>query len=192
MSREAEREGVMDPFSEGGALEALVEQLEEDGVFDKADRANQARLETNPEWSRREWTHVHSIMEAWAYGVLSSDSWHHGYRLVENFEVVFNHVSKRLQEKFANKVVVEISLVEIRQWLGEWARECPGYLAWNERGGSGIVSRYTPTPSVPEFIDLSVPPHNAAIWVRDQRRHERAFDRRFPLDTPSPGDRDSD
>ncbi len=174
-------EGI-DPFGEEDALEALVDQLDQGGIFDEADRHTQARLETDPEWSRREWTHIHGIMEAWAYGVLSGDSWHYGYRLVENFEIVFNHVSNRLQEKFTDVgEVVEISLVEVRQWLGEWANEVPEYLAWNERGGSGIVSRYTPTPSKPQFIDLNVPPHNAAIWLRDQRRHERAFDRRFPL-----------
>ncbi len=166
-------------FDEKSCIEALVEELEESGALDEADRKNQARLETNPEWSRQEWTHLSTIMEAWAYGVLSGDSWFHGYRLVENFEVVFNHVSERLQQKFPDKVVVEISLVEIRQWLDEWAMKCPEYLAWNERGGNGIVNRYTPTPSTPEFIDLSVPPHNAAVWVRDCRRHDAAFERRY-------------
>ena len=182
---------MSDPFSEQGALESLVESLEDDGIFDEATRVNQASLETNPEWSRHGWTHLATIMEAWAYGVLSSDPWHHGFRLVENFETVFNHVSQRLQEHFAapenqERVsqfgeVVEISLVEVKQWLGEWARECPEYVAWNERGGSGISHRYSETLDVPQFIDLGVPSHNAALFLRERRRHDKAFDRRFPL-----------
>lgn len=182
---------TQDPFGEESALESLVESLEEDGIFDEADCVNQADLETNPEWSRREWTHLATIMEAWAYGVLSSDPWHKGFRLVENFETVFNHVSTRLQEHFAAPehqeavsqlaVVVQISLVELKQWLGEWAAECPEYLAWNERGGSGITHRYAETPDLPQFIDLDVPSHNAALFLRERRRHDKAFDRRFPL-----------
>lgn len=182
---------MSDPFGEEAALESLVDSLEEAGVFDEATRVNQASLETNTEWSRREWTHLATIMEAWAYGVLSSDPWHTGFRLVENFEVVFNHVSARLQEHFAatenqERVsgfaeVVEISLVEVKQWLGEWAAERPEYLAWNERGGSGIVHRYSQTPNAPQFISLEVPSHNAALFLRERRRHDKAFDRRFPL-----------
>jgi hypothetical protein len=182
---------VNDPFGEDAALESLVDSLEESGVFDEATRVNQAGLETNPEWSRHEWTHLATIMEAWAYGVLSSDPWHRGFQLVENFEVVFNHVSARLQSHFAapenqERVsgfaeVVEISLVEVKQWLGQWAAECPEFLAWNERGGSGISHRYSQTPDVPQFIDLDVPSHNAALFLRERRRHEKAFDRRHPL-----------
>lgn len=178
---------MKDPFSEKSALESLVDELEESGVFDDATRVNQAELETNTEWTRREYTHVHSLMEAWAYGVLCGDSWFHGYRLVEHFDIVFNHISQRVQEKFGKEIVPQVSLIEIRQWLGEWAKECPEYLAWNERGGSGVVSRYTPTPSEAEFIDLDVPPHQAAIFLRDGRRHEKAFERRHRDEPIVPG-----
>lgn len=177
-----------DPFSEKSVLESLVEQLNEDGILDEVDREHQASLEANPEWTRREFTHLHTIMEAWTCGVVSSDGWYKGYGLTENFQRVFNHVSLCLQEKFADEVV-RISLVEVRQWLREWAEECPEFMAWNERGGSSVVSRYTEAPLRRQFIDLSVPSHNAALWIRDQRRLSRAFERRIAQrDTPSPGD----
>jgi hypothetical protein len=170
-------------FDEEGAIDALLAELQESGAFDKADRQQQADLETDTEWTRRDWTHLGTLLQAWAHGILSADAFYRGYRLPENFAAVFDHVSQQLQEKFPGEVVVQISLAEVRQWFKQWAMQSAAFRAWNERGGAGPgtiawTSRYSPTPDHAEFIDLDVPSHNAAIWLRDRRRLDAAFDRR--------------
>ena len=160
-------------------IKDLIEDMEMNGVFDDLDRSNRADLETCSEWYRKEYTHLHTILEAWAYGIISSDAYYREYHLPDGFDAVFNHISKRLTEKFPKEVVVEVSLCEILQWLREWAMECPEFILWNDLPGKPYVTRYSPVATEPEFIDLNVPSHNAALFVRDKRRHDRAFDRRF-------------
>ena len=175
----------MDDFEE--RCQDLVAGLEKDGIFDEMDRKHQADLESCPEWSRREATHLHEIMTAWVVGVLQSYEYYrnqNGYELPANFGRVFSHISRRLCEKFPeNKgymgAVYEISLCEIRQWLKQWAMELSEFQRWNELPGSGITHRNSPLATKPTFIDLDVPSHRAAIYVRDQRRNAEAFERYF-------------
>ena len=155
----------------------FLKELEK--MMDEATIQQTVRLETDPEWSRKEYTHVHTIMEAWAVGVLSSYAYYEGYELPDNFGTVFSHIGKRLAQKYPGEAVPQISLVEIKQMLGGWARECPEYIAWNDLPGSQFTSRYSPMATGPEFIDLSVPPHNAALYIREKRRHDKAFDNIF-------------
>lgn len=176
-------------FADRDPLEDLLKHLEESGAFEKLACSHQAMLETDPEWSRQEWTHVHTLMEGWAYGVLSSYQYFNDYQVPEGFDEVFAHIATRLADQFRlrhdkNVEVVKISLCEIRQWFRQWAEEMPQYLAWNDLPGSGVQTRYSPTASGPEFIDLAVPSHNAALFVRNQRRHDAAFEKYFAREYP--------
>ncbi len=178
------------------AANDLVADLEESGVIDDLDRTHRATLEADTEWARQVPTHLGSIMAAWSHGVITSNEYYHGYALPDHFDVVFAHISRRLCEKFPADeafmgAVVDISLCEMRQWLKEWAMELPEFRAWNDLPGSGVTSRYHATGDTPSFIDLDVPSHNAAVYLQNQRREERAFEiymaRKYPPGCPEEG-----
>jgi len=160
-------------------LEELVNELEKSGAFETCEVEQTIRLETDPEWSVRRHTHCHSLMEAWAYGVLSSFAYFRNYQLPDNFEKVFKHIAMRLNDKFPDEVVPKISLCEIRQWFKQWAMELEEFREWNTLPGSQVTHRYSSLPSGPTFIDLDVPSHNAALFIRNQRRIDDEFDRKF-------------
>lgn len=160
-------------------LAEIVNEAQWRGLFDRAAEEQAQRLAADPEWSTPKYVHVHRLVEAFAVGVISADAWHRGYTLPHDFVGVVNWIAFNIQREWPNEEVVQLSLIDIKQRLHGWAMEHPSYRAWNDLPGSGIVTRYSETPSSREFIDLDVPPHNAALHIRQHHRECEAFDAKF-------------
>ena len=140
------------------------------------------KLAQDPEWTDKIHIHKHSLVEAFAQGILSSYPWYKGYQLPENFETVMNRMSILLQEEFSggNLEVVQVGLLKLRGVYKRLAMSIPEYVAWNDiPGGSRIVTRYDDVANEPSFIDIDVPPHNAVIFLRDRERDYKRFNEEF-------------
>lgn len=161
----------------------MVEKLEFDGIFDEVVSNHRKKLEADPEWSEPEHVHVHTLVEAFMHGIATADPWHKKYSLPPNFEAVVNWIAFCVQEEFGDTEVPKLSLLEIEDKFREWAMQSPHFRAWNEPKDPGTViavaTRYTPTPDERDFIDLDALLRNASVFVRDEQRQKRDFEKRF-------------
>lgn len=160
----------------------IIESLELAGSLDELMAKHERAVRADPEWATPKHTHCHDLVVAFAAGVLRADPWHHGYKVPPGFDGVLNWIAFKVQEEFKDEVVV-LSLVEIKERFKRWAEEHPQFLKWNEPEDPGtvvgIVSRYTAIPNKRDFIDLGAIVHNATLYIRDDRRKNEDFDRRF-------------
>lgn len=156
-------------------LQKLVNDLEDSGAFEQAEKEAKNRLSQDPEWFNQEWTHKKRILTAFAVGVLDADPYFIGYQVPENFEKVINFVAAKIEERWKEEVVL-VSLVELEGFYQFCLEQSPEALAWNE-GETTFVSRYSPTPSKRDFIDLGALVRNCAIYLRTERREFRFHDR---------------
>lgn len=144
-------------------------------------------LANDKEYTEKYHYHMHTIIEAFAIGVLSSYPYYQGFQMPPNFEKVMNYMSLKLQEEFNNEEVPDVSLLKMRGIFIRLAKNCPDYVAWNDIGSGKTgeikcVSRYDTTPKSPDFIDLDVPPRNAINYLRRHMRETKAFDEKFNKD----------
>jgi hypothetical protein len=149
------------------------------GAFQEATELAWRAQEQDTEWNLPRWTHVHTLVEAFALGVVSADPWHHAYTLPPGFAEVVNHIAARLQAKHGRECVVQVSLIEVEEDFMAWGMEHPQFRQWNEPPDGAlvrVVTRYTDTPGVRDFIDLHALVRNAVVWLRNERRREDAFD----------------
>ena len=159
----------------------LVEHLSYSGAFEEADAASRRRLLADREWTEPKWTHVHAIVQAFIHGIISADPWHKNYRLPPDFESVVNWIAFNVQKTYGDEMVVQISLMELEKKLWEWARQHKSFLKWNEGDGPqiAIVHRDSPALGKRNFIDLDALLRNTSLFLRDKRRQEDDFDRKF-------------
>lgn len=179
----------MDPVPHPDDLvRPIVESLELSGAFEEADKSAQARIMADSEWTTPRYTHVHELVEAFAVGVLRADPWHKNYRVPPGFDSVLNWIAFKVQEEFKDCLVPKLSLVEIKERFKKWGEENPQFMKWNEPlvPGTiiGIVSRYSATPEERDFIDLGALVHNAALYIRTERRENDRFEERFRKEHP--------
>lgn len=166
----------------------IVEGLELSGILDQVAEAHQLTLQANPEWSTPRHVHVHTLVEAFAHGVLAADPWHKNYKVPPGFEGVLNWIAFKIQEEFKDNLVPKLSLIEIKERFQKWGEEHPQFLKWNEPATPGtvigVVSRYSLTPEERDFIDLGALVHNAALYIRTDRRENDRFEERFRKEHP--------
>lgn len=148
-----------------------------------ANQLNLDRLCADPEWTEKEYFHIHTLILAFSDGILSSYPHYKGFQLPPNFEKVMNFMSLELQKYFTDEVP-QVNLMKMRGLYKKIAMKCPEYLSWNKIGNpepNGIygVSRDTPTRNTPDFIDLDVPPHNACLYLRMHKREDKKFEKEF-------------
>ena len=169
----------------------IVQDLHWKGVLDEMSEDAARRMGADPEWAQPRWIHVHTIVTAFMVGISAADCWHYGYKLPPNFESVVNWIAHCVQEKWPKEEVAELSLMELRKLLDGWAVQHPDWKLWNE-GPEGsppvaVVTRYTPVPDQRDFIDLGAALHNMCLYVRDQRRHDDAWETVFDIEQFGPG-----
>ncbi len=170
-------------------LQHVAEDANDAGLLDKAVLANDAELLRDPEWATPTYLHVHNIVIAFAFGVLSADPWYHGYSTPPGLAEVLDHVARRVQERWKSEVE-KVTLCELEDFYRECIETSPTATAWNEWDGPDVVavSRYSSTPNARSFIDLGALVRNAAVHVRDQWRREKAFDEAFERKYPTKAD----
>lgn len=176
------------PQNPDDLVRPIIESLEFSGVLDQVDKAHQLSLQADPEWSTPRHVHVHTLVEAFAHGVLAADPWHKGYKIPPGFEGVINWIAFKIQEEFKDEEVPKLSLIEIKERFDRWGHEHPQFLKWNvpETPGTvvGIVSRYSAIREERDFIDLGALVHNAALYIRTDRRENDRFEERFQQQYP--------
>lgn len=153
-----------------------------DDAVERAGMCHAAKLLADPEWHTPKPYHIHTLINAIAYGIISSDSYFLGYILPPHFTVVMDRMISLLQSDPPGPgdcEVIKVSLVDMKIWLKKHLIADPHYVAWNDAAGSGFVSRNTPVATERQFIDLDCPPHNAVIYMRDDTRKFEAFDADF-------------
>ncbi len=164
----------------------IAESLELDGTLDEVERQHAEGLRKDPEWSTPKYVHVAELLTSFAVGVLSADPYHKGYKVPPDYEAVVNWIAWKIREKFGGEEVVKISLMEIREWFLAWGNENPAFRKWGEPKDPGtivgVVSRYSSTPTERDFISLEVIAHNAALYIRNQRRKNANFDYAFEIE----------
>lgn len=133
--------------------------------------------------------HCHTLVVAFAYGVLSADPWHKRYQLPPNFEKVVNVVAAAVFERWPTEEVVVIAPNDFAEFCRDTLKENEDFLRWNDWPGHPadsitFVDRYTPTPEARDFIDLDAVFQNVAVYLRDQARLSADFDARFEADHP--------
>jgi hypothetical protein len=161
-------------------LEAVAESALLSGALEEASARMRAKLDADPEWATKKYVHAHTIVEAFAVGVIRADPWHRGYRLPPNFEAVVNWIAFNVQKHWPRIEVPEVSLNELEQLFREWALEHPDFRAWNETTKMvGVVSRYSAVPDERDFIDLDALIRNAVIHIRNEHRTNDDFERRI-------------
>ena len=148
-----------------------------------ANQLNLDRLCADPEWTDKEYYHIHTLITAFSDGILTSYPYYKSYQLPPNFEKVMNFMSLEIQKYFSD-ILPQVNLMKMRGLYRKIAMQCPEYVAWNDIGNpepNGIygVSRDTPTRDIPEFIDLDVPPHNACLYLRMHTREDKKFEADF-------------
>lgn len=162
-------------------FQPIAEQLLFSGALEEACELNKQRLSRDPEWATPKHYHLHTLVTAFAVGIINADPWHKNYKIPPNFENVINWISFCIQEKY-KEVVVQVSLVEMGKNYREWADQNPYFLEWNESPKGtviGITSRYSSTPEERDFIDLDALIQNAVLYLRDETRKNEEFDRKF-------------
>lgn len=166
----------------------IIEGMALSGVFDEVDKTHQLSLQADPEWSTPKWVHVSELVIAFAAGVLRADPWYKGYKVPPGFDGVLNWIAFKVQEEFKDQEVTKLSLIEIKERFKKWGEEHPQFLKWNESPTPGtiigVVSRYSATPEARDFIDLDALVHNAALYIRTDRRENDRFEERFKRDHP--------
>lgn len=166
----------------------LIESLELSGVLDKVAEEHALSLSRDPEWSTPRHIHAHTLVQAFAHGVLSADPWHKGYKVPPGLDGVLNWIAFKVQEEFKDELVPSLSLNEIKERFARWGAEHPQFLKWNEPETPGTIvaisSRYSPVPEFRDFIDLGALVHNAALYIRMERRENDRFEAEFRKDHP--------
>lgn len=161
-------------------MQAAAEHALLSGAMDDATSRRDAEVAADPEWATPRWTHKHSTVTAFATGVLQADPWHRNYRPPPEFADVVACVSAQVDRHWPGEEVVQVSLVELERLLPDWADLHPAWRRWNETDKLiGISHRYSPVPEARDFIDLRAVIQCVSIVLRNQRRADDAFDRRF-------------
>lgn len=123
--------------------------------------------------------HIHTLITAFSYGVLTADSYHENYKIPPNFEDVMNHMSASLRKEFKNKIVVKVSLNSINKIYRKIAFKNKNFKQWNEsKNGNSIVfsTRYSPTPKERDFIDLDAVFQNTSYFLKQKIKNDEDRD----------------
>ena len=172
-------------FTDGNGRELSFEDMMAASAVENANH-----LANDPEWSEKIVIHIHSVINAFILGVNQSYPYYRNYKLPPNFDKVINRMSELIHEEFREQLkdheCIVVSLLKLKGVYRRLAMAIPEYVAWNDIGvpdGDSIVSRYSETENSPSFIDLDVPPHNAALYLRncerDSKRFEEEFERKY-------------
>jgi hypothetical protein len=166
------------------SFKPIVEKLLFDGVLDESVEIRNNRLASDPEWSSLGCYHLQTLIEAFVYGVISADSWHHNYKLPPDFESVVNWMAFNIQKEWPKVEVIKINLIDLEKKFRVWAFEHPSFKKWNESVDGtivGVCSAFSNTPDHRDFIDLDALLRNAMIFIKESNRNDKAFDFKFNL-----------
>lgn len=172
---------MMDESKFGAMMDAEGDETL-DQAIERAGMHVAAKKLTDPEWRTPKHYHSHVLLEAVAWGLISADPWFVGYTLRDDFADVVNHIAKRLEEDPPGDGCPEVrlvSLLALQDWFRRELMAEPRFVAWNDGPGSGVTSRYTPTPTEREFMDLDAAINNIVIKLRNETRASEAFDAKF-------------
>lgn len=163
-------------------------ELTGNDILSEALRKQSNMLASDLEWKDKICIHIRQVILAFAHGIISSYPYYKGFHLPQNFESVMNRMSDLLHEEFRDQLeaensleCIEVGLLKLKGIYKRLAYSIPEYCQWNEIKGEsgGIVHRYSPTLTSPDFIDTDVPPHNACVYLRNEERNHKEFDKQF-------------
>ena len=125
------------------------------------------RLANDPEWNTKRWLFIHKITGALAdYAIQQSP-----YDWPDGLKKVICYLRACLRLKFDD--LVELSLCEINKLLHDILGEMPEVIAWNTSRKTVSLDQNT------DFIDIDALFHNVCLSIRQERRANDAFDKKF-------------
>jgi len=172
-------------------LQSIAESALFSGAFEEADKLQRQQLLKDTEWNTPKCHHLHTLVDAFAVGILTADPWHLNYKIPPNFENVMNWISFCVRDEFKNDPdvqkwqVAKVSLIEMEEKYNKWAYENPNFIKWNESENDELVnvtSRYFKDPEERDFIDLGAAIRNAVVYLRNEIRKSEAFDKEHEND----------
>ena len=147
------------------------------------------RLKGDPEWDRKKdrWTFKHQIVGCFAMWACRQSP----YGVPDGLESVCKYLNACLNSYGFDKAeMLELSLCDISRMLHEvlYEQGIKEFDAWNQSRIAGpsiqFSCRYSAKDPDRDFIDLDALLHNVCISIRDERRRNDEFDRKFDADHP--------
>ncbi len=111
--------------------------------------------------------HIHSLITAFAVGVMMADSYYIGYQLPVDFDKKINQFSLFIQEKFKKDFeIILISYKEFNELVSFFLKE--NCIEWNNWTGEkfSFTSLYDVANLTPSFIDLDGAAINATNYLQ--------------------------
>ena len=146
------------------------------------------RLAGDPEWSEKRWIFLDDITSRLARWAVAQSP----YPCPDDLEVVVKYLAACLEKEFARvpdddkcTEMVKLSLCQINKLLHDILGEFEPVLKWNNRKNGDdnpthFVSAYDgETDPDNDFIDLGALFHNVCLSVRNDRRRNDEFERKF-------------
>jgi hypothetical protein len=147
------------------------------------------RLKDDPEWSKKkdQWTFKHQIVGCLAMWACRQSP----YGVPEGLESVCKYLNASLNSYGFDKAeMIELSLCDISRMLYEvlYEQGIKPFDAWNVSKIAGppihFSCRFSAKDPDRDFIDLDALLHNVCISIRNERRTNNEFDRKFDADHP--------
>lgn len=148
------------------------------------------RNSDDSEWTKKRWTFLHEITAGLAHWAIRQSP----YACPDDLEAVVKFLEACLRREFlklnhrkdATGIMAEVSLCMISEWLHSILMSLPQVTAWNTaKDGDTREIRYTSregsdaTGPDNDFIDIGALFNNVCIGIRDERRKNDEFDRKF-------------
>lgn len=171
INHEEEFEFIEEPFlTEDGILnEACLKELEHKIINLPP---TYERLIHDSEWTTPSITHYREITGAFAYWAVrqigSSDEGWAKPSFPPNLEKLVGYLDSCLKLEFKEKSWVNLSLCEINKICHKILLDSNLFLEWNDKKVIGE-----------NWLDLEALIHNITLTIRDERRKNREFDRKF-------------
>lgn len=121
------------------------------------------RLSGDPEWTTPGWVFLREIA-----GHLACWAVRQGARPAPNIEKAVDYLIRSLRGRFDGNEMAELSLCDVNRMLHEVMFDLPEFAAWNTVECLGA-----------DWLDLHALLHNVSLSIRQERRANADFDRRF-------------
>jgi len=130
------------------------------------------RLADNLEWSKRRITNIREITGGLAYWAVRQIACYtaDGLMVPPNLEKVISYLHTCVCSKFDNHGLAELSLCDVSKMIHDILYE-QGISCFDEWNTREIMGEY--------WLDLDALIHNVCLTIRDERRKNDEFDRRF-------------
>lgn len=139
------------------------------------------RLAEDPEWSVKRWTSRKDITSALAKWAIRQSP----YPCPDNLEKVVNYLDVCIRQSvpWDGANLAQLSLCDVNKLLDDILLGTSIFDAWNvsrkESGQTKFVTAFSKSDPDTDFIDLGALLRNVCIEIRDERRTNDLFDKKF-------------